>query len=217
MWSKGRLLEPSWLGSRLDSPEDLCVKIFDFFSQPIFFAKSRFFFLLFLSIHFPVFVTSTALLLPLDSRHLPPPYCTHVLPLCLPTLPPHPRLRPPTITPSKPCRARINSLPPSSPRHSAVVSGPPTRPPCVVRRVTGAPPTAKPPYHAFLISRCFLFAPGTLAYTALFLGLFCSGWTSGPKRFLSSFPFPVVLFVLYPLSPPTLLHHPCSICTLLSL
>jgi hypothetical protein len=88
-----------------------------------------FLFLLFL---FPVFVTSTALLLPLDSRHLPPPYCTHVLPLCLPTLPPHPRLRPPSITPSKPCLARINSLPLSSPRHSAVVSGPPTRPPCTV-------------------------------------------------------------------------------------
>ena len=122
------------------SRRPLC-QIFVLFSPTHLFCKKSVFFLVFLSIHFPVFVTFTVLLLPLDSRHPPQPYCTHVLARCLPTLPPHPRLRPPTITPSKPCLARINSLPLSSPRHSAVVSGPPTRPPCTVWRVAGAPPT----------------------------------------------------------------------------
>ncbi len=49
----------------------------------IYFFFNHFLFLLFLSIHFPVFVTFTVLLPPHDTRHPPPPYCTHVLPLSL--------------------------------------------------------------------------------------------------------------------------------------
>jgi hypothetical protein len=62
------------------------------------------------------------------ARHAipPPPYCTHVLPLSLPALPPHPCLWFPSLTPSKPCPARLNSLFVSSLRHSpSQASGPP--------------------------------------------------------------------------------------------
>ena len=116
-------------------------KIFFIFSQPIFLPDLSFFFSVFVAIHFPVFVTFTVFLLPHDTRHPPPPYCTHVLPLSLPTYPSHPCLWRPFLTPSKPCPARLNSLLVSSLRHFSQVSGPPTRPPATVRRATGAPPT----------------------------------------------------------------------------
>ena len=100
-----------------------------------------YFFSSFLFHSLSVFVTFTVLLPPHDTRHPPPPYCTHVLPLSLPTYPSHPCLWRPFLTPSKPCPARLNSLLVSSLRHFSQVSGPPTRPPATVRRATGAPPT----------------------------------------------------------------------------
>ena len=66
------------------------------FFPTLFFAGSLVFFSLF---HFLVFVTFTVLLPPHDTVHPPPPYCTHVLPLSLPTLPPPPCLWPPALTP----------------------------------------------------------------------------------------------------------------------
>ncbi len=69
----------------------LSQKILLFFPTHLF-SKKSFFFLLFLSIHFPVFVTFTALLLPLDSRPPPPPQT--LLHTRLASRPPHPS--PPT-------------------------------------------------------------------------------------------------------------------------
>ena len=63
-------------------------KIYFIFSQPIFLPDLSFFFSVFLAIHFPVFVTFTVFRLPHDTRHPPPPYCTRLLPLSPPTLPP---------------------------------------------------------------------------------------------------------------------------------
>ena len=99
------------------------------------------FFLLFLSIHFPVFVTFILFLPPHDTRHPPPPDCTHVLPLYLFTYRPLLCLWRPSLTPSKPCPACQISLHVSSLRHFSQVSGPPRRPPATVRRATGSPPT----------------------------------------------------------------------------
>jgi hypothetical protein len=63
----------------------------------------------FFSSRLSVYVTFTVLLPPHDTRHTPPPYCTHVLPLPLPALPLHPCLWFPSLTPSKTCPARLNS------------------------------------------------------------------------------------------------------------
>jgi hypothetical protein len=108
-------------------------------SQPPFFAGSFFFFLLFLSIHFPVFVAFTVFLVPCDTHYTHPPYCAHLLPLSHPTVPPHPCLLLPSLTPPKPCPARLNSLCCPSRRHASEESSPPMRPPTTVRRGTGGP------------------------------------------------------------------------------
>jgi hypothetical protein len=137
LWLEGRPSEPSWLGSWVDSPEHQIFQNTFFFSTPLFVG-----FFVFVSLsHFPVFVTFTVLLPPHDTRHPPPPYCTHLLPLSPPTLHPHPCLLLPSLTPSKPCPARLNSLFFPSRRHSSEESSPPTRPPTTVRRGTGDPPT----------------------------------------------------------------------------
>jgi hypothetical protein len=83
-WSKGRLSEPSWLGSWVDSPEHHCEKKIDFFATPSF---CRFFFrlphhrfCLFCHVHCP---SCTA-------RHTPPPpillhtYLARILPYTSP-------------------------------------------------------------------------------------------------------------------------------------
>ena len=100
-------------------------KIFFIFSQPIFLPDLSFFFSLFLAIHFPVFVTFTVFRLPHDTRHPPPPYCTRLLPLSPPTLPPQSWLWCAVGTPPKPPPKRLNSLFVPSCRHSAHVSGAP--------------------------------------------------------------------------------------------
>jgi hypothetical protein len=66
-----------------------------------------FFFSLFLAIHFPVFVTFTVFRLPHDTRHPPPPYCTRLLPLSPPTLPPQSWLWCAVGTPPKPPPKRL--------------------------------------------------------------------------------------------------------------
>ena len=110
-----------------------------FFVPTPFFAGSFFFFLLFLSIHFPVLVAFTVFLVPRDTRYTHPPYCAHLLPLSHPTVSPHPCLLLPSLTPPKPCPARLNSLCCPSRRHASEESSPPTRPPTAVRRGTGGP------------------------------------------------------------------------------
>jgi len=96
-----------------------------FFVPTPFFAGS-FFFLLFLSIHFPVFVAFTVFLVPCDTHYTHPPYCAHLLPLSHPTVSPHPCLLLPSLTPPKPCPARLNSLCCPSRRHASEESSPPT-------------------------------------------------------------------------------------------
>ena len=120
------------------APKKKIILLFFFF----FFCRIyRFFFLLFLSIHFPFLVTFTLFLPPHDPRHPPSPDCAHVLPLSLPTYPPLLCLGCPSLTPLKPCPARLILLHVSSFRHFSQVSEPPRRPPATVGRATGAPPT----------------------------------------------------------------------------
>jgi hypothetical protein len=96
-WSKGRLSEPSWLGSWSILPSTNVKKKINFFATPSFY---RFFFL-FLTIDFVFFVTFTVLLAPHDTRHPPPILLyTHLAPI-LPYTSPTPVPLAPTSNPSK--------------------------------------------------------------------------------------------------------------------
>ena len=102
-WSKGRLSEPSWLGSWVDSPEHHCEKKICFFLKVGFCRICRFFFFSSSPSIF-LFLSCSLFFVPRTPHPTPPHPIAHAARSYLPLhYPPPPCLLGPHPTPPKPC------------------------------------------------------------------------------------------------------------------
>lgn len=140
-WSKGRLSEPSWLGSWVDSPEHHCEKKICFFLKVGFCRICRFFFFSSSPSIF-LFLSCSLFFVPRTPHPTPPHPIAHAARSYLPLHYPPPLASWAHTQPlQNPVALRLNCLSVPCVRHFSHVSGAPKRPPSSVRRRTGAPHT----------------------------------------------------------------------------